>query len=54
MFTNDKQVDVDVLRQFRLLYMHLRSNKMLRMLYLYHREKCSMIRQTNMPDWPEL
>ena len=32
MFTNDKQDDVEMLRQFRLLYM--RSNKIIRMFYL--------------------
>ena len=31
MFTNDKQDDVDMLRQLRLLYM--RSNKIKRMFY---------------------
>ena len=31
MFTNDKQDDVEMLRQLRLLYM--RSNKIIRMLY---------------------
>ena len=33
MFTNDKQDDVEMLRQLRLLYMYMRSNKIIRMFH---------------------
>ena len=40
MFTNDKQDDVEMLRQLRLLYMQ--SNKIIRMFYFckYHYKNC--------------
>ena len=33
MFTNDKQDDVEMLRLLRILYMYMRSNKIIRMFY---------------------
>ena len=43
MFTNDKQDDVEMLRQLRLLYM--RSNKIIRTFYCYYYVKLELFRR---------